>query len=333
MKVVRLAKIREGSPLQTVRRLLRQIWRSANLEGLFVTTWTKGSPAPEGSLLKDPQALNQADPFAPVMRSNLAPSAIDVIRRHPEHHYGVMLRACEMRSLSNLAAAQRVNLTRTLLISMDCLAVFPTEDFDWLSAKSNDKEQLTHRALHFAAQGGILPSRYQRSCQLCTRPYPQQSDIHFQLLGVETSKHLLISLQEEHLATRLGLEGALEEVPPEVEARRRRVLEKLEAWRKHTLAYSWSHLDESQSTPEALLAHLEQCSSCRKHALGHCPVFRHAWKASLTSVTVDTIRDWLRWCAGCGMCDFECPEGYPLFAVVTHLRYQLEEGVTHPIQT
>jgi formate dehydrogenase subunit beta len=323
-----LLPVEADGPLEAVRRLLARIWRGADLEGLLIPVWSDDEQVTQATLLEDPEQLAHADPFSPVMLANAAPQAARLVRHPRQKRLGLVLRPCELRSLKELARRDGYSLDPALLISPDCVATLAPEDYDWRVTRLEDNERLTRDALHFAAQGGILPSRLRPSCQLCDRPYPETADIRIQLLGVETSQHLIVEIRDSLLAGSLGFTPeTVTAIPKDVTERRERVLGKLITWRQQARAYAESHLDVEQASIEGLSSHLRSCSVCRKRMMAHCPFFSNMWGSSGDGADLPALEEWLLSCAGCGMCEYACPEGYPLFTVVSHLSHKLTARV------
>lgn len=322
MSMRRLIQVDELGPLHATRKLLQSIWAHSKLEGMFITTWSQDRFPPEPGLIEQSEALQYADPYSPIMMANAAPAALECFQLHPGQRLAIVLRPCELRVFRTLLKRHRLTLSNALLISSDCLAVFPAEDYDWRIGRASDIERLTRDALQFAAQGGILPSRYQRGCQLCERPYPEDVDIHFEVLGVTTSEHLIIAFRESSMAAWLDSEYTKVGIPPsEILTRRTEVLQKLANWRGRSFAYSQSHLDEDMASLEGLVNHLRSCQACRTRLEAHCPLFQSEWLQTRSLRALKTEIDWITNCGGCGMCEHTCPESYPLFTVLAHLKH------------
>jgi formate dehydrogenase subunit beta len=324
MVVRKLVTVDALGPLYKVRGLLRQVWDHADLGGIFIMSWVDGQQLPVSTLITEPDQLQQADPFTPVMTTNAARSAFDLLQTETEKPIGLVLRPCELHSLRELAKRDDLDLSKHHLISADCLAVFPIEDYKWRLGEISSPEELTLGVLQFAAQGGILPSRYQRSCQLCEHPYPIDSDLQFELLGMPTSEYFVITTRDAQYAKRVGFENnQFEAVPPEVTERRDRIIEKLTTWRGRSLAYAQSHLADDQSSLTGLLQHLRICFECKQRIQEHCPLFLTSMPEDQALIRQSDAKDWLLSCGGCGMCEHQCPDSFPLFTVITHLRHQL----------
>jgi formate dehydrogenase subunit beta len=319
MPIQRLLPVGPSGPLEATRAFLHQVWDRAALEGMFIPAWAEGQDDPRPALLNSPAQLDRADPFAPLMVLNTAPHIAALVADNPGRRLGAVLRPCELRSLRELARRQHANLGGLLLISPDCLATFPHEDFDWRVQNAAAIEKITDEALHFAAQGGILPSRLRPNCQACDHPYPADADIHIAVLGLETNRHLILGFRDADLVGRLEFQPQ-PEPPADLVARRDRVLMKLTEWRQRSRAYAESHLEEGQSSLQGLVRHLRGCENCRTWISQACPFFSRAWELAGAGQRIEDLEEgWLRSCGGCGMCDHACPDGYPLSTVIGHL--------------
>jgi Pyruvate/2-oxoacid:ferredoxin oxidoreductase delta subunit len=214
----------------------------------------------------------------------------------------------------------KLTLEERILISSDCLATYPPEDFEWKLKTMEDREQMTLSALHFAFQGGLEPSRYRISCQFCDKSYPEDVDLSIELLGIHTSENLVLNAKSLELFKQLGLERFNgHSVPDEVTLNRERTLQRLGDWRQQALAYRTSHLDDSYKTIEGLMEHLTACSSCLQTLHECCPLFNMEWINKDVLNNVKQMENWLHTCSGCGMCESDCPEEFPLFSVILFL--------------
>jgi ferredoxin len=323
VSVRRLISVDESGPLDATRGLLDQVWTRLDLQGMFIPSWSEELSPPRATFLQKRSALGQADPFAPVMLANGAADAVNLIQEDPQLRIAFVLRPCEVRSFHEILKRIGLRSPDFVIISSDCLAVFPVNDFDWRLSEKQDLERLTLDALQFAAQGGILPSRYQRSCQFCEVPYPEKVSLHIELFGLDTSQYLVLRMPDEATTEQLGFAyPTTQDVPLDITERRERVLEKITTWRGRSLSYARSHLDEAKASPEGLLQHLRTCSSCSQRLIEHCPLFDPASFDADIIASPETIETWISSCGGCGMCEHECPDDYPLFIIVAHLSNQ-----------
>jgi hypothetical protein len=323
MSVRRIISVEANDPLQTVRQLLTAIWDHAQLDGLFLPVWQDGDP-PQSTLITSQDMIDKADPFIPVMHRNSTCLAVETMKQFPEKKFGFVLRPCELRTFRALLSKLNIDPERGLFISSDCLATFPSEDFGWRLEASDHREHMTQTALHFAAHGGILPSRYRNCCQFCDRPFPELADISIELLGIPTKENLVIHLQKPEMADLLNLKNfnALP-VPNEINQKRESTLRKLADWRQKAQAYTSAHLKEEHKTLSGLVNHLTTCAYCRNLILDQCPIFESDWIQEETMPDILVIKSWLKSCGDCGMCEAQCPENYPLFRSICFISHKL----------
>jgi Pyruvate/2-oxoacid:ferredoxin oxidoreductase delta subunit len=176
---------------------------------------------------------------------------------------------------------------------------------------------MTKSALHFAHQGGIEPSRYRNACQFCDSSSPEEVDLSFELLGIHTAENLVLNFKSSEVARTLGIDRLNgQTVPEEITLNRERILQKLNDWRGQALAYATSHLDDDQKNINGLIEHLNACSTCRQVLQDFCPLWDIEWLRKNTGDVVLSMEAWLKKCSGCGICEEECPEGFPLFSVI-----------------
>jgi Pyruvate/2-oxoacid:ferredoxin oxidoreductase delta subunit len=314
----RVIPVERNDPLVTAHAVLQAIWTAAGLERMLIPVWSEDLLMPAPLLIDRPAALVRADPFAPIMPANSAGAAADAIRSSRGRRLGLFLRPCEIRSLRKIADREGLDLKHVFLFSSDCLGAIPNDDYRRHLTLTKDHLQMTRETLQFAAQGGVLPSRYQQSCQLCDAPYPTAVDLHFELFGSETQEHLLLNWDEQRLSSSLHEHLELAEAPDLLLERRQRVINNLSRWRSRSLEHQRGDLDPSLATPEALLAHIEHCSVCWDTLETHCPTFDGT--LVLAPDGGSALLDWLSSCGGCGMCASKCPDGFPLFEIIVALR-------------
>jgi ferredoxin len=316
MALRRIIPVESQDPLRTVRQLLRSIWDHATLDGLFLPIW-QDEDTPSTTLITSPDSLDKADPFAPVMHRNSTCSAVETMKRFPEKKFGFVLRPCELRTFYALMNKLNLDPKRAFFISTDCLATFPPEDFDWRLKESEHREHMTQTSLYFAAQGGILPSRYRNGCQFCDRPYPELADVSIELLGIPTQESIVINLRKPEFSDLIGLKYFKDlPVPADITQKREKTLRRLENWRQKAQAYTSAHLSKDHKTIAGLINHISTCPYCKGLLQEQCPLFESDWFKSVATLNSNVIENWLKSCGGCGMCEADCPEHYPLFRAI-----------------
>ena len=321
MNAHRLLPVGEQGPLQASRMLLQHLWRHAELDALLIPAWDDEQRVPEPTLLEDPSRLDHADPFAPFMPHNAAGMAITALQQLQGRRFALAMHPCELASFRELARSKGLDPNEALLISTDCLSAFALDDTEWRGEAGQDPQHLTHEVLHFASQGGILASRFRGGCQYCDQLVPDNIDVHIGVLGLETSRHMLVSILDmtldQNLVRALHLAP---EVPSDIAQRRERVLKNLFTWRKRTWEQAVSTLDPNLATLEALSEHLTSCGPCRHRLQEHCPSFDPGWLQLRREERLQDALAWVESCGGCGTCEHECPDDYPLFMAIWFLK-------------
>jgi Pyruvate/2-oxoacid:ferredoxin oxidoreductase delta subunit len=318
-----------NDPLETSRRLFSVMWEICNLDAMILPLWHAANRRPEPTLVTDQDTLCEADPFAPVMTANAAKTTMELVEANGKDHMGIFLRPCELESLRVLAAQDRIELGDIVLMSADCLGVLPEEDFRRHLTLTTEHESITKETLQFAAQGGILPSRYKESCQLCHHPYPKDCDLHILLFGVETLKGLVIELRDDEIARQFREHFQTAPVPEATFVRREKVIQNLETWRGRSFGREEERYPDLNKTLSALTEHLKECHTCRERLRKQCPLFDPAALQDPTQADMVKLEVWVQSCAGCGMCEHECPDEYPLFSAIVQIRHALV-GIHHP---
>jgi Pyruvate/2-oxoacid:ferredoxin oxidoreductase delta subunit len=318
-----------NDPLETSREVISAIWEIRDLDAMILPQWHTETRRPEPTLIKNRLALTDADPFAPVMAANAAKTTMELLAENGNDQLGIFLRPCELESLRVLAAQDRIDLEGVFLISADCLGVLPEEDFRRHLTLTSNHESITQETLQFAAQGGILPSRYKESCQLCHHPYPHNCDLHFLLFGVETLKGLVIDLRDDETARQLSNQIQTTSVIETTSARREKVIQNLETWRGRSFGREEERYPDLNKTLSALREHIKECPICRTRLMQQCPLFDPLAMDDPAEVDLTKLEIWVQSCAGCGMCEHECPQDYPLFSAIIQIRHALV-GAGHP---
>lgn len=312
-------RVEHQDPLSSARALLQDLWHTASLEGFYIPIWPEQAEAPQGGICDEPSQLTLADPFAPVMPMNQAPQAYQALHDHPGRRWGLFLRPCEWRTFKTLVdRSGEPGGALVLAMSADCTGTMAPQDF--VARGAGDMHALTREALHFASQGGILPSRRQSSCQLCEDPFPRDVDLQFELFGIPTEQYLVISFRDADVARVMAERAHGTTLPTSMVERRKLVLRDLARWRASSFEKRKAALDPEKSTIEALASHLHACEVCRETLKRHCPLLDLDLLSQVLARDLAAAQAWLGSCSGCGVCELDCPEAYPLFDVIFSLR-------------
>lgn len=316
----------KGDVLGAVRLFLERLWEAAELDGLVLPVYVDQQPYAIPQLITRADSLTQADPFVPILSLNAAGYVSELTQKHPEMHFGVVLRACEGRALKELVQRDSLNLDGWLTIGVDCLATYPKDDLSWRLGKSGTWDLLTAESLRFARQGGIALYRYRQACQMCDPLAPRMTDMTLCVIGLPANEVILVGVQDDHMVRDLNLEALVDgKVSPQLQHQRERTLQQIKERRDRTYDRVLSELpDNLPLRMGELIAWLEACKPC-KHCLDVCPVYNGVLEGEKSngSVRAEELVGWLAACSACGMCEQACPSGRPLTAVHSRIKREL----------
>lgn len=321
----------QEDPLRATRRFLGALWTRAGLQGMFVPVRESDAYRVAAHLLDNPAALEEADPFAPVLARNGAAEALRLARAGGEEPYGAILHACEVRALEELVKREPLVPGRLLVIGVDCLATFPVEEYERRARTEGDADAVTLETLKFARQGGILLYRDRPACQMCASPAPQATDLSLGLLGLPSSELILVTARDPETALRLHLAEITDgEAPEAVVADRESMCTTIAERRERTRERMVEALTGVPATVQELVAHLTACVPC-KECLDACALY--AGELSTPGLSqaeiIERVSRRIIACAGCGMCEQACPQHLPLAAIMSRIRRELA-GTTDP---
>jgi len=315
-----------GDPLGRLQEFVDAIWQEATLEGMLVPLNGVPGGGMIPTLIRERARLRKVNPFRPLMTVNAARDVPALLKEHPEQRLGVMFRPCEVRALIEMRKHNGFRPEQLLLLSVDCLATYDVEEYGWRAERKRAGGQLSEEALQFARQGGISPYRYRSACQVCYSPEAKAADLNIRVLGLPVRRSLLLYARDEDTAKRLRLDVHADGLaPPELVAQHERVVEKLEARRRHARERLCAELGSLlPRNVEALVDQFETCADCQR-CLDVCPICAVDFPQRDENnryLSQDFCR-WLVSCAGCGMCEQACPQNQPLGLIFGRIREQL----------
>lgn len=310
-----------GQPLAAIQHFLIQLFDRAGLYGIIAPLRHPGSAKVETKFVQDAEYLRHIDPFAPVMRCNAAKFVANLAAENPCERLGAVLRPCEIRALLELERRDPFDLSRCVIVGVDCMGTFPLEDYAARASFAGGADALTHEVLQFARSGGLGANRYRTACQMCDSHIPEAADLSLSVFGLPAREVVLVSLRNEALADRLRLpeitDGAADpanlfehvQVHALVKARRKRNHDRFMQSLPHTLPLNVAEL-------AVHLASRATCHECFKV----CPLADGDVLAAGNDDPAVKLSRWLESCVECGMCEQACPRHLLLTVEHEHLR-------------
>ncbi len=330
-------EVQDGT-LATIQGLLRKLLDKHVVDALLVPmTLPGGTVAP--MLVSDPEALQRADPLAPVLPINAARAVANLTVTGHQEKLGVVLRACEIRALVELVKFQQAKANarsgdQVLIVGIDCLGTYGVTDYQAVE----DKGQLVAELLAGAEGGEPKPREamaFRAACQMCEQPLPDGDhvDLTIGLVGVEPGKVYLKA--RDTLAAPLGV--AANGAP----AGRAEAVEKLVAARVEARDAAFAAFRDRVDSMGGLLQEFSTCIRCH-NCMINCPIcyckecifrtatFEHEsqlyyqWAARKGEVRMlpDTLlfhltrlNHMVTSCVGCGLCTEACPVDIPVGTV------------------
>jgi formate dehydrogenase subunit beta len=320
-----------GDPLGAVRSFMQSVWEEAGLTGLLVppsSTNGKTLNKKQPFFATEPTAVEQSNPFTPLMTVNAAKLLPPIIKTYPQDIIGAVLRPCEHRALIEMAKRDSLNIDNLLTISFDCLGTFPDREYEWRAKRKTPATNLSQETMQFARQGGIAAYRYRAACQMCAMPVAQNADINIGVIGLPIRQHMLISTAKEDATEKIDLVNITygiadsnkvkdyERMTAKIAERRRSTRERL----------SQALRNNVPDDIDNLITLLQECGDCQQ-CMDACPICSVEFpiKSTRENLEREDIMRWLISCAGCGMCEQACSNHLPLASIFTTIREQLKE--------
>ncbi len=328
------------SVLGTVDGFLAALLETGVVDALVVPVEEPSRRNVTQALVRDRSRLDAAVPVSPVMPVNSATLVSNLTVDRGKDRLGVVLRACEIRALVELAKLQQACLENVVVIGVDCPGTYTVPDYAAMVEPMVGDDPRAHRFVERALQGeSFVWEGYELrpACRICERPVPEYGDIRVGLFGLATGEALAVQLSDT--VAEVGLEqlGLKEGVAEERQAAVKALIQRREVARDRAFA----EVRDAVGSPAGLLGYFAACLTCHNCSVT-CPLcyckqcvfttstFEHsssqymkrAARKGALRLPADTLlyhltrmNHMVTSCVGCGQCESGCPSRIPLAAI------------------
>ena len=333
--------VENGHFRKTLQGFLKNLLRAGIVDLLYVPMRTPaGAVTP--AIVSNPDMLDFADPFAPVMPVNGATQVGKLSIRSPRPRVGAVLRSCEMRALVELVKLQQASMEDLLLISVDCAGTYHVPVF--LEKEQENGDNLAQALFQIAVNtpDQLVPDLRQ-ACQMCEQPVYDKADITIELIGSDIDTELCLTVKDE-IAEILSLQASEEN-------NRAAMVEKLITSRTAQRDKYFDDIRQRMNGEEDLTSIFASCIRCH-NCMNVCPlcycktcvfkseVFDHEPMQYVTWVKqkgafrmpADTmlfhltrLNHMVLSCVGCGMCTEACPAELPVGQVFRTIGQRVQD--------
>jgi coenzyme F420-reducing hydrogenase beta subunit len=142
-----------GDALSATRKFLSDLLSTGEIDALMVPQELSSGKNVVQTLVKDPNKLEAANPFAFVMPINSAKLISKLTDQNPGKRLGLVIRNCELRAMNELIKLKQINNENLIVIGVDCLGTFSLPDYAKLCL---DKSEIT---IEMVITKSVIPVR------------------------------------------------------------------------------------------------------------------------------------------------------------------------------
>jgi formate dehydrogenase subunit beta len=338
----------DGNAIETLRGFFSDLLTKGAVDALLVPQELASGKSVVQTLVKNPDGLKNANPFAFVMPKNSAGLISKLTDQNPGEKIGVVIRACEARATTELIKLKQINNENLVVIGVDCLGTYSMPDYANLAAELENITMELLKNFHENKDAGTENYKIRAACSICEHPIPENVDISIGVVGVDINKGVLIqavSEKGEEILTPLELKES--EAPPSREKAIAAYIERNTAQREELTKTT---LENINSIPDLLAAFdtCIKCYNCReacpicycKECIFDTPTMNPAPPQYMTKVNkrgvirmpMDTIlyqitrmNHMITSCVGCGMCESACPNDIPVAIIFSILGDKIQK--------
>ena len=325
----------EGSVTKAIRQLCKDMLSKKLVDAVLIPLELPSKKNVVQSLVTNPEALDLANPLAPVLPVNTATIVSKMTKVAPsQKKLAVVARSCELRALTELVKLKQASLENVVLIGIDCFGTYTVKDYSRFGQEALASGDEFLKGVKKGKDDALL----REACQVCEYPYPLNADITIGLIGVGFDKGALLianTPQGEAILDGLGLpeakgaddrEAAIKKLVAEKTKKRDEVFAETQKE-----AYGLENLG-------AIFTACIGCHNCRdmcpicycRECVFDSPTFAFeadkyvgwAERKGALRMPTDTLLFHLTRlnhmatsCVGCGLCQEACPNDVPVFRI------------------
>ena len=322
MLVSRVLEVGEAGPVAAMQAFLAGLMQATGASRMLAPVVIEDSlVSPE--VIAGGDGMARVNPLLPLMHADATTALRSAREGAPEEGMIAVLRPCEVHSAVELAKQDKLDLTNTVLVGVDCLSTY--EPAYWQRGNELHRgcpEWLVWQALQLAQAGQVQTEGTRLACQLCDRPAAdyRAADLLIGLAGVQNQERLLV-LTDEVKDGVWNLQVLTDRLATERETADREVaLWRLADRRKEAAAACLASLGLADADPAAITGYLSKCTLCGD-CIDACPQWTEELRSAVTRGRDAFVQGLLHatqrlaGCSECGMCQIECGEGVPLSAI------------------
>ncbi|MEW6275230.1 MAG: Coenzyme F420 hydrogenase/dehydrogenase, beta subunit C-terminal domain [Bacillota bacterium] len=334
-------KVEQQNPVRALSEFLKNLLREKVIDALLLPQQREEKVG--YTLVTQPEGVIAADPFSPVAYLNAAWLAREVSNR--ARKTGVLLRACEISALIEMAKLNQAELQNLLIIGIDCVGTYEPAVFQELAASGKFHLPSWLPKAASTGEGDISGARFRTACTICTQIAPENAQISIGWVGLDPREEIAVDSKEELPVEKLSL------LPEESFSNREKLINELKAIRTARQEEVCREFRRRVNSPQALRKELStciRCYNCRtacplcicQECIFASPLFQYepdhylerADQQTFVEMPADTLLFHLTRlthvglsCVGCGHCEAACPSKIPLSILFTATGKKLQE--------
>jgi len=334
--------VENGDVLSAMRGFLGKLLETGAVEAIYVPL-EADSGAVLPALVTDPARMKHANPLAPIMPINGARAVSALTNKQAPARLGAVLRPCEMRALVELVKLQQASVETLTLIGLDCPGTYELPE-----AVAKRREGLDLAGYLAGAKEGAEPAfgglSLRPACQMCLNPTSDLAAISLELIGVDASQGVPVTLPDE-IAAKLGLAEA-----GGASSGRQAAVERLVAARSQRREKELAAIRTQMGSNGGVAGLFATCIRCH-NCMTACPIcycktclfksasFDHKPEHYLTAAhrkgatrmlsdamlfQVTRMNHMSASCVSCGMCTSACPSDIPVGTIFSAVGSQVQ---------